>query len=124
MAALAFPGAPNAPLGYPIWLRAETVNDVEPFLTIAGVFVVCGIVFVLTRVAAAGLRLSARYFVIAVQPPSLTHLTSIVAAWLEERQAEEAARLRSPPPPPPAIVGALRAFTTRARDTTAGSPSI
>lgn len=95
----------------------------EPFLTIAGVFVICGIVFVLTRVAAAGLRQSARYFFIAVQPPSLTHLTSIVAAWLEERQAEEAARLRSPPPPPPAIVGALRAFTTRARETTAGSPS-
>jgi hypothetical protein len=87
----------------------------ELLLVVGCALLVCVVVFVAMRFAAAGLRRLAAYFVLAARPPSLTHLTAVVAAWREERQAAEAARLRREPPPLPEIVLAFRDFTQSAR---------
>jgi len=95
----------------------------EPLLVVLGSLVVCAVVFTGMRLAAAALRWFAAYFFLTARPPSLAHLTSIVAGWLEERQAAEAARQGREPPPPPDIVLAIRAFTARARGSVAGPSS-
>ncbi len=95
----------------------------EALLVAVGLLAICAVIFALTRVAAAGLRRTADYFLTDVRPPSLARLTSIVAAWLEERQAAEASRQRREPPPLPEIVLSLRAFTARVRTTMAGHSS-
>ncbi len=87
----------------------------ELLLAVGSILAVCAVVFALMRLAAAGLRRVAGFFVLAVRPPSLTHPTSIVARWLEEWQAAEAARQGREPPPLPEIVLAFREFTGRAR---------
>ncbi len=94
----------------------------EALLVAIGLLLICAVTFALTRVAAAGLRRTAGYFLTGVRPPSLAHLTSVVAAWLEERQAAELARQRREPPPLPEIVTSFRAFTARFR-TTMADPS-
>jgi hypothetical protein len=83
-------------------------------LIVVGVaLVVCVISFTITRLAAAGLRRTAGYFYVAVRPPSLTRLVTILAQRLEEWQAAEAAKRGYDLPPPPEIVLALRAFAAR-----------
>ncbi len=95
----------------------------EALLVALGLLTICAVTFALTRVAAAGLRRTAGYFLTGVSPPSLAHLTSIVAAWLEERQSAEVSRQGREPPPLPEIVISFRAFTARFRTTMAGQSS-
>lgn len=92
----------------------------ELVLIAGGALAVCAIVFVLMRLAATALRRAAGYFYVPVQPPSLIRLGTIVARRLEERQAAERARQPRNAPPLPEIVLALRAFTTRARQSIGG----
>ncbi len=100
------------------------MNWVELTLVVAFALVVCAVVFTLMRLAAAGMRRAAGYFFLAVQPPSLARLTSLVARWREEWQAAEEARRGREPPPLPEIVLAFRAFTARARSSVAGPHSV
>jgi hypothetical protein len=93
-------------------------------LIVVGVsLAVCLASFMITRLVAAGLRRAAGYFYAAVQPPSLTRLTTILAQRLEEWQAAEAAKRGYELPPPPEIVLALRAFARRERPHVARSLS-
>ena len=96
------------------------MNWVELLLVVGCSLVVCAVVFTLMRLAAAALRRAAGYFFLAVRPPSLARLTSLVARWLEEWQAAEQAKRGREPPPLPEIVLAFRAFTARARSSVAG----
>jgi hypothetical protein len=80
-------------------------------LVVAVSLVICAVVFVLMRIAAAVLRRTVAYFVVAVEPPSLIRLTAIVALWLEELHAAEVSKRRRQPPPLPEIVRAFKAFT-------------
>jgi hypothetical protein len=91
------------------------VDRFELAILALGSLALCAAVFVLTRVAAAGLRRAVVYFLEPVRPPSLIRLSSTVARYLEERQAAELARQRREVPPLPEIVLAFRAFTARAR---------
>jgi hypothetical protein len=84
-------------------------------LVVGVALAVCAVSFVMSRLAAAGLRRVAAYFYVSVQPPSLTRLTTIVAQRLEEWQAAEAAKRGHELPPAPEIVLALRAFAGRDR---------
>jgi hypothetical protein len=84
---------------------------------------ICAVSFVITRLAAAGMRRAAGYFYVAVRPPSLMRLTTILAQRLEEWQTAEAAKRGYELPPPPEIVLALRAFAHRERPHVARSLS-
>ena len=97
------------------------MGSLDMLLIVGVLIVVCVANFVLMRLAAAGLRRAVRYFCVAVRPPSLTRLTTVVAHRLEEWQASEAAKRGAEPLPPPEIVLALRALAARERGAVAGA---
>ena len=91
------------------------MNRIDLLLVVGAALTVCVVSFIITRLAAAGLRRAAGYFYVAVRPPSLTRLVTLLAQRLEEWHAAEAAKRGYELPPPPELVLALRDFAARDR---------